>query len=335
MNNKNNKYRVNWQAGMRLTDATFRAADEFHIQQAQPLLAMMVRESYGFLESPIVRFELTEDTISFIELQANAITYSGKLIQLAFNREERPLFQCIPLPDVNEAVIIFIDKTSDDVVPLVNVPGEVPLCDADYKILVKLESDHYDNPDAIPLARFVLNHGWQIDTSFIAPCIMLRANGALYNQAANYLKELNSLINALKEAKNSAQGVLVKTVVPWLTAVSVEIEKESDSMSPRHFISLIQQVIQALLAAADMEDDIEVPLAKECKEFVESHYTPYSTAYLVSEGIRLTHALIELPSSFETVVPQIPPTPATEAPAPRHIVRGEGSRGRIDRRTNT
>ena len=330
-----NKYRVNWQAGMRLTDATFRAADEYHIHQVQPLLAMMAREGFGFLDMPIENHELTEDTISFTELQVNAVTYSGKLIQLAFNREERQLFQSIPLPDVNEPVIIFIDKTSDDILPLEKKSDGVPLCDADYKILVKLESDHYDNPDAIPLVRFVFKRGWEKDTSFIAPCVMLRANEALRKLAANYLTELNSLINALKEAKDSAQGVLVKAVVPWLAAVSVEIEKEADSMSPRHFISLMQQVIRALLAAADMEDDIEVPQAKECREFVESHYTPFSTARLVDEGISLTHALIKLPLSFETVVRQISPTPTTDTPTPRHIKRGEGSRDRIDRRPNT
>lgn len=331
----NSKYRVNWQAGMRLTDATFRAADDFHIWQTQPILAVMVQEGYGFLDAPIVRYELTEDFISFIELQTNAVTYSGKLIRLSFNREERPLFQNIPLPDTTEPIIIFIDKTSNSVVPLANSTEGVPVCDADYKILIKLESEHYDNPDAVPFARFFFKRGWQMDASFIAPCVMLRANGSLYNQAANYVRELNSLIEALKKAVDTEQEMLVKAIVPLLCSISVEIEKESDSMSPRHFISLMQQVIQTLVAAAEMEEGIKVPQAEDCKEYVESHYTPYSTAFMVNEGIRLTHALIDLPSSFAPIAPppQLVREYYYEQQTPRKPTgHGDGQRGRIDRR---
>ena len=326
----NSKYRVNWQAGMRLTDATFRTADEFHIGQIQPVLALMVREGYGFLDVPIIRYELSEDSISFTEIKANAVTYSGRHIQLAFTREERLLFQNIPLPDTSEPIIFFLDKTSDETLPLAHSPEGVPLCDADYKILIKLESEHYDNPDAVPLARFVFKRGWSMDMSFIVPCVMLRANGALYNQAANYVRELNGLISALKEAKSSVQGGLVKAVVPWMSAVSVEVEREKDSMSPRHFISLMQQVIQALLAATDMEDDVNVPEAESCKEYVESHYTPYTIAPMINEGIRLTHALIDLPLSFTTIAdpPSAPAVRYPERPAPPRPKSGEGSRER-------
>ena len=322
---------------MRLTDATFRAADEFHIEQVQPILALMVREGYGFLERPVVRYELSENIISFIELQARAVTLSGRLIRLSFSREVNSRFQNITLPNTNEPVIIFIDKSSDIVLPQGESPDGVPLCDADYKILVKLESESYHNPDAVPLARFVFKrgYGWHKDDSFIAPCVILDANGSLRNLAANYRGELNSLINALKDAKDSAQGILVKTVVPWLMSVYIEVEKEDDSMSPCHFISLMQQVIQVLLTAAEMEDSIEVPQADRCKKFVESHYTPYSTDYMVKEGIELTNALIDLPSSFSAIVlPSLPATSEsdTEHPVPPRYARGDGTRERKVRR---
>ena len=34
-----NKYRVDWQAGMRLTDETFRMSDEYYLSCLQPLYA--------------------------------------------------------------------------------------------------------------------------------------------------------------------------------------------------------------------------------------------------------------------------------------------------------
>ena len=82
----NNKYRVDWQAGMRLTDEIFRSADEFHLSCLQPLYSVLVNGDYGFLSLPIFRYELTESTLSVTELQAEAITNSGKLIQLSFTR---------------------------------------------------------------------------------------------------------------------------------------------------------------------------------------------------------------------------------------------------------
>ena len=82
-----NKYRVDWQAGMRLTDETFRMSDEYYLSCLQPLYAALVNGDYGFLELPIFRYEQTETSLSVTELQANAISRSGKLIQLSFSRE--------------------------------------------------------------------------------------------------------------------------------------------------------------------------------------------------------------------------------------------------------
>ena len=95
----NNKYRVAWQAGMRLTDEIFRASDEYYLSCLQPLYSVLVNGDYGFLGLPVFRYELTESALSVIELEANAICYSGKLVRLSYSREERTLFQNINLPD--------------------------------------------------------------------------------------------------------------------------------------------------------------------------------------------------------------------------------------------
>lgn len=294
----NNKYRVDWQAGMRLTDEIFRSADEFHLSCLQPLYSVLVNGDYGFLSLPIFRYELTESTLSVTELQAEAITNSGKLIQLSFTREERLLFQNVKLPDTTEPFILYIDKSSDKTVKINGANKTVPLCDADYQLLIRAESEHYNNPDAVPLARFIYKHGWSQDTTFIAPCVLLRANGTLLRSASNYTVEVEALIRALKDAVDTEQYVLVMSVLPSLVRIMIEVQKESDSMTPRHLITLMQEGIQAVLMLSSMEDDIVIPEWERCVTFVDSHYTPYVIHEMVDEGIELTHALISTVKTF-------------------------------------
>ena len=89
----NNKYRVAWQAGMRLTDEIFRASDEYYLSCLQPLYSVLVNGDYGFLGLPVFRYELTESALSVIELEANAICYSGKLVRLSYSVKNVPCFR--------------------------------------------------------------------------------------------------------------------------------------------------------------------------------------------------------------------------------------------------
>lgn len=294
----NNKYRVDWQAGMRLTDEVFRSADEFHLTCLQPLYSVLVNGDYGFLSLPIFRYELTESALSVTELQSDAITHSGKLIQLSFVREERLIFQNVKLPDNIDPFILYIDKSSDKIVKVNGANPKVPLCDADYQLLIRAESEHYNNPDAVPLARFIYKHGWSQDTTFIAPCVTLRANGTLLRSASNYAVELDALVRAFKEAVDSEQYVLVMSIIPSLVRIMIEVQKESDAMTPRHLITLMQEGIQTFLMLSDMDEDIVIPERERCVSFVDSHYTPYVIHEMVNEGIDLTHALISTVKSF-------------------------------------
>lgn len=294
----NNKYRVDWQAGMRLTDEIFRSGDEFHLSCLQPLYSVLVNGDYGFLSLPIFRYELTESTLSVTELQAEAITNSGKLVQLSFTREERLLFQNVKLPDTTEPFILYIDKSSDKTVKINGANKTVPLCDADYQLLIRAESEHYNNPDAVPLARFMYKHGWSQDSTFIAPCVALKANGTLLRSASNYAVEVDELVRALKEAADSEQYILVMSILPSLVRIMIEVQKESDAMTPRHLITLMQEGIQIFLSLSDMDEDILIPERERCVSFVDSHYTPYVIHEMVNDGIELTHALIPIVKSF-------------------------------------
>lgn len=316
----NNKYRVAWQAGMRLTDETFRASDEYYLSCLQPLYAVLVNGDYGFLSLPIFRYELTESALSVIELEANAICYSGKLIRLSYSREERTLFQNINLPDVTEPLILYVDATSEKMVMVSQKEKNVPLCDVDYQILIRPESEHYNNPDAVPLARFTYKHGWSTDPTFIVPCISLRANGMLLRSASNYVVELEGLIKALQASKDTAQILLVMSSIPILTRIAVEVKKESDKMSPRHLITLMQEGIQTLLALSEMEKDVTIPERERCVSFVESHYTPYIISKMVNEGIYLTHALINITGTFGVRETKSPELEVEKVRPPRRVI---------------
>lgn len=308
-----NKYRVDWHAGMRLTDDAFRMSDEYYLSCLQPLYSVLVNGDYGFLTLPLFRYELTDNALSVTELQAEAVTSSGKLIRLDFNRNERNLFQNVNLPNSSEPVILYLDKTSDETVKVSGRDRSVPLCDDDYQILVKQENEHYNNPDAVPFARFIYRHGWTNDSTFIAPCLSLRSNCMLLRAAANYVVELEALINALKNAADTEQSMLVMSSLPALSRIAIEIQKEADAMTPRHFITLMQEAIQVILTLAAVDSRVFVPERDRCVAFVDSHYTPYVISEMVNEGIQLTHILISLPQSFG-----IRQTPAPEpAPEPR------------------
>ena len=316
----NNKYRVAWQAGMRLTDEAFRASDEYYLSCLQPLYAVLVNGDYGFLSLPIFRYELTESALSVIELEANAICYSGKLIRLSYSREERTLFQNINLPDTTEPLILYVDATSEKMVMVSQKEKNVPLCDVDYQILIRPESEHYNNPDAVPLARFTYKHGWSTDPTFIAPCISLRANGMLLRSASNYVVELEGLIKALQASKDTAQILLVMSSIPILTRIAMEVKKESDKMSPRHLITLMQEGIQTLLALSEMEKDVTIPERERCVSFVESHYTPYIISEMVNEGIYLTHALTNIIGTFAVRETKSPKSEVEKVRLPRRVI---------------
>lgn len=330
----NNKYRVNWQAGMRLTDATFRTADEYQIFRQQPIYTLLAIGGYGFIEAPVVRYEVSDTSVSFTEIQADAICHSGKFISLHYHREQRALFQSINMPDTTSPVIAYIDITSNKTVKVADSEEGVPLCDDDYRVILKQENEHYSNPDAVPFARFVYNHGWGMDTTFIAPCLTLRANGLLLRAANEYCTELNNLIYALKSASNSAQSLMVHTLIPVLSVLSVEVDKEANAMTPAHFVAIMQRGIQAVLSAAEIEEGLFVPEHQYCKSYVESYYSPYNTSYMVSEGIRLTKALIDITKSFGTITSQPTFTAPAEHPTPARPQPGDGIRGRINRQVS-
>lgn len=75
-----------------------------------------------------------------------------------------------------------------------------------------------------------------------------------------------------------------------------------------------------------MERDVTVPERGRCVAFVESHYTPYIISEMVNEGICLTHAFINITSTFGVGEVKNPVSEVERVGPPR---RGLGSTGSL------
>lgn len=289
-------YRINWKAGMRLSDAIFNASDEFHIAQLMPLYALMLREGYGHLVEPKFRYEVDNDKLSVVEMCCLALSASGRLIHIRFDHNERDLFQALTMPATYDPFIIYIDASSSGHVSFMD--KDIPYRDADYQLVFKLQSASYTNPDAVPVARFVYNQGWAMDASFIPPCTSLKAHADLWNFAFSYTRSLDNLIATLKGKVDSQMEIVVKSLIPTLSIAKMDVEKGIDSMTPKRLISIMQQIIYGLVELCELETSCSIPEPEACKAYVTGNYHPCKIAEMVNEGIRLTGLLIVMVGGF-------------------------------------
>lgn len=289
-------YRINWQGGMKLTDATFRASDAYFLSQLSPMYALLAENGYGLLSEAGLRYEVSNNELSILALDCTAVTASGRLIRLHFDRNKRELFQSLPMPVSLAPFILYIDASSDETVP---VEGEeIPFCDTDYKMIFREESELYHNPDAIPLARFKFDMCWTADSTFIPPCLYLKAHSELLRLAVHYTQVLKALIEQLKLKVATEQQITVKALLPLVYTKLVEIEKEKDTMAPRHFITLIQASLQAIVGLCESDVPYEIPEKEAFYEYLHLNYHPCRIAETVKEGIRLTQLLMKFVDLF-------------------------------------
>lgn len=322
-------YRIDWRAGMRLSDAIFNAADEFHITQLMPLYALMLREGYGHLAEPKFRYEVDNDTLSVVEMSCLALSSSGRLINIRFDHNERDLFQALPMPATYDPFIIYIDASSSGHVCFVD--KDIPYQDVDYQLVFKPQTSNYTNPDAVPVARFVYNQGWAMDASFIPPCTSLKAHADLWNLAFAYARSLDNLILALKGKVNSQMEIAVKSLIPTLGMAKMEVEKGIDSITPKRLVIIMQQVVSGIVSLCELESSCSVPEPEACKVYITNNYHPCKIAEMVNEGIRLTDLLIVMVGGF--LPKPIVVEPVLEAPPQAN--QDSSSRARVERDANS
>lgn len=308
------KYRIDWKSGMRLSDAVFQASDEFHLAQQTPLYTLMLRGGYGHLVEPRFRYEVDNETLSVIEMACVALSPSGRLLSLRFDHNERELFQSLAMPATYEPFIVYLDASSSGHVSFTE--GDIPYRDIDYRLTFKSEATAYNNPDAVPIARFVYDHCWSVDTGFIPPCVSLKANSDLWQLAFGYVKALKELIAALRGKVVSQMETAVCALLPTLCATAVGVEKELDEMSPKHLVTCMQRTISGVCELCSVVPECQVPDPEACQAYIQGNYQAHRIAMQVQEGIRLTRLLTGMVGEFpdKPPVPQPQPEPLPHKP---------------------
>ena len=300
---------------MRLSDAVFRASDDFHLSQLAPLYELMLRGGYGHLVHPRFRCDVDNQEMSVIEMNVMALSPAGELIDVTFSHNDRDLFQKLEMPKTNESFIVYLESSENEVDTF--TVNDIPFRDKKYILVFKSESVNYVSRNAIPVARFEYKQCWMMDISFIPPCIFLHANADLWNLAHLYLKTIKELITSLRFKIESEMSDVVVSLLPVLQLISIEIEKEIDEMTPKHLTTLMQQAVCIVTDGCEMNSRYDVPDKDSCIAFVNANYNPIRIADLIKEGLRLTQILNNLIVGFrqcEIVVPE---------PAPVRLIQQE------------
>lgn len=307
-----NNYRINWKSGMKLSDAVFNASDEFHISQLSPLFELMLKSGYGHLSQPRFRCDVDNAEMSVIEVSVSALTPDGSYINVRFDHNERDLFQKIAMPETHEPFIVYLEQSASEFDTFED--KGIPYKEHKYNLIFKQESLKYTNPEAIALARFTYKQCWTMDNSFIAPCITLKANADLWNYANSYSRILTDLSLSLQSKLQSETSMAISSINPIVAQLSIEIRKELDEMSPKHLITVMQQVINIFLMTFATGYGSILPDVTDCSTFVENEYIPYNIEPLVKEGIRLTQLMAQMVAEFRQPVAEPREEPVLQRP---------------------
>lgn len=312
-------YRIDWKSGMRLSDAVFNASDEYQIARFRPLYELMLSGGYGHLSKPRFRCEIDNAEMSVIEMNVTALNPAGGLIETRFDHNERNLFQKMPMPESHEPFIVYIEQSASEFDSFEDkgIPYKAPRT----TLIFKPESVHYANPDAIALSRLEYKQCWLIDNTFIPPCVSLKANTDLWNLGHMYSKALSGLTSSLMTKTTSEMGSGIMGLLPVVSVLSTEVSKEMDSISPKHLVTIMQQVIGAVLSVFQTRGTEYVPEYGSCLSFVESEYMSDRIEPLVDEGIRLTQLLTGMVDGLrQPVVVEPEPLPQSQ-PSPARLPR--------------
>lgn len=327
------KYRVNWRSGMKLTDTVFKASDEFFLSQLNSQNSMMIHGGYGLFSEADIRAKIDDTLFSAVELVCRGITASGKFINIDYDRDRanRNIFQNVEITSGYEPFIVYIDASSSE--PAIIEDGEMQYCDIDYRLILKPEAEMYFNPDALPIARFSFDTAWTQDKTFIPPCLYLKSNGELLRQCGRYLILMQDFIGKLKKRVDSEQGDLIIAVLPQLISIAVELDKEKEAVSPKHFLTLIQKGLQMLAFIGELDSAISVPEQDAFYKYLRTSFQPTAIYELIEEGIRLTQLMFDhiFDNLTERQIIEMPPVPQP-MPDPRKL-RDKGQLGdRLKRR---
>lgn len=297
---------------MKLSDTVFNASDEFHAAQLRPLYRLMLKEGYGHIDRPRCRCEVDNSEMSVIELNVSALTPNGDLIYCLFDHNERNAFQKLTMPVAHDTFIVYLEQSTSEFESFDD--KDIPYRENKLNLIFKPEQLNYSNPDAVAVARFEYKQCWVMDNTFIPPCITLKANADLWNLGHSYSRLLQELCSALRDKATSELGTEVVAMLPTVLALSTEVRKEMDLLSPKHLVTIMQQVIGVVVAMVGSRIPELIPDLEACVAFTEAEYVSTRISPLVEEGIRLTQLLLPVIAGLRQPVAEPEPAPATQLP---------------------
>lgn len=292
---------------MRLSDAVFNASDEFHASQLHPLYELMLKGGYGHMAQPRFRCEVDNSEMSVIEMNVTALTPNGCLINCLFDHNERNLFQKIPMPVSHDTFIVYLEQSSTEFETFED--KEIPYRTDKLNLIFKPEEINYSNPDAVAVARFEYKQCWVMDSAFIPPCTSLKANTDLWNLGHLYSRLLTDLSSILRSKTNSELGIEVVSLLPAVVILSMEVRKEMDEMSPKHLVTIMQQIIGVIVGVFQTRFQEMIPEYDSCVAYTEAEFVSNRISPLVKEGIRLTQVMLPMISGLRQPVVESGPIP--------------------------
>lgn len=313
--------RVFWRKGMRLTDEILTLADSCTSQLVGNAMALGAVGRYGLF--PNVRpFSLSADInkniIDIVSLNCLAVTRDGSLIDIIYDTNYTSSFDTraiIPAEDEDKTYILCVSATDEwkD-----TADG---MCQSVYSFSVQ-DSNTPVAPNAMPIARIVFEEfAWRVDDiNFVPPCLYVNSHPWFLNAADKFRQSLRQLNMLARKNLHTTTNDAFKIFWPAVRNLYIEMDKETELMTPMMLMSSIQKCVNSFLCACTIDEEIEeISDQDKFEAYVMSPYN-YQDAYQkVMEGLNLCYAICRKVEAFqasEPVVPKPVVTPKVKLPAP-------------------
>lgn len=315
--------RISWKKGMRLTDETLLAADQFMAESVVQAIAVAARGRFG-LFTPTRPFQLSlsvsRGNVEVEALSCLAVTSSGDIIDVQFDTKYSNSYETlVPIPNNEEAreYILIISANPEDWKE--NVDGQL---EPNYTFAL-IEPNKAIGSHSIPIGRIVYDDGWHEDNvNFVPPALCLSAHSKymeLHDQFVSLMRSIDD-----KTGKYLETGAHDAICIYWpvIQQILITANTEQEIMTPQQLLSCVQRVIAAFTCACDLDEVLSLEDAETFRNFTRAPFN-YRVAYLrIKQGLGMCFAINEKIDKFsllkiEEAKPEPKPEPIPEPEPPK------------------
>lgn len=318
MARKLNTLRVNWRKGMRLTDELFTYTDRGNYNLIQEAMALSAAGRFGLCphSTPFtLQYNLSPNSIEVISIDIIAITRGGRLIDACFDAR----------------------SSNDPSVPI-QLPPSAPE-GATFLFTIHAPADRWqDRPDgtqqplytyaligettplpedALPLLRLkYANKAWTIeDNDFVPPCLFISAHPMFTEMAQRFLQLLRSLNGYAYKSLQSAYREAILYIWPTLQQLYIQVEKETDLMTPMQLLSAQQRCVSAFVCGCEV-GNVDISEPQPMLQFINATSSYKNIYALLRQGLDLCYGIAEKLDRMSKVMPEAPAPIPVETPKP-------------------